>query len=159
MVILPWVPLTSLTLTRIYPHECVPVLQQTPNLAYCKLDLCEHPSLPTTWPDVTLPRLESLTLVPYSPRPEAQLRYLETFIVPALCKLHITEAILENPIDTLTSFMLKSGCSLQEMYISGERRVSRDTYSRALQSVKLSFDEEYVGQEADIANNAESDSL
>ncbi|KAJ7044671.1 hypothetical protein C8F04DRAFT_1389002 [Mycena alexandri] len=55
--------------------------------------------------------------------------------------------------------MLKSGCKLREMYISGERCISRDAYSRAFQSVKLSFDEEYVGQEADIANNAESDSL
>ncbi|KAJ7044683.1 hypothetical protein C8F04DRAFT_1069180 [Mycena alexandri] len=159
MVILPWVQLTSLTLTCIYPHECIPILQQTPNLAYCKLDLCDLPSLPTTWPDVTLPCLESLTLVPYTPRHKAQTRYLETFIVPALCKLHIAEAILENPIHTLTSFMLKSGCRLQEMYISGERRISRDTYSRAFQSVKLSFDEGYVGQEADVANNAESDSL
>ncbi|KAJ7044677.1 hypothetical protein C8F04DRAFT_593751 [Mycena alexandri] len=152
-VILPWVQLTSLTLTCIHPHECVPVLKQTPNLVYCKLHLYDHP--PTAWPDVTLPRLESLTLVPYTPGHKSQTRYLETFIVPALCKLHIKETILENPIDTLTSFMLKSGCSPQEIHISGERRVSRDAYSRAFQSVKLSFD---VGQETDIASNTESDS-
>ncbi|KAJ7044693.1 hypothetical protein C8F04DRAFT_1069204 [Mycena alexandri] len=156
MVILPWVQLTSLTFRRAYPHKCDPVLKQTPNLVYCKLHLANHP--PTTWPDVTLPCLESLSLVPASlMHPIAQTRYLETFIVPALCKLHIEETILENPIDTLTSFILKSGCRLREMYISGKRRVSREAYSQAFPSVKLSFDED-VGQVAGIASNTESDS-
>ncbi|KAJ7770641.1 hypothetical protein B0H16DRAFT_1881620 [Mycena metata] len=153
-VILPWAQLTSLTLHFVYPHECVPVLQQTSNLVYCKLRLLKNTG---PWPDVTLPRLESLALVPFN-SDNIVLGYLETLITPALRELQIDENLLdvEDPIHSLTSFISKSGCKLREMYISGTRNVSQDLYSRAFPSVRLSFDENYDGEGADATTDSDT---
>ncbi|KAJ7770642.1 hypothetical protein B0H16DRAFT_1774684 [Mycena metata] len=79
-VILPWAQLTSLTLHCVFPHECVPVLQQTSNLVDCQLYLVSSTG---PWPDVTLPRLESLTLS-YS-KPENT--YLSIFCARRACQV------------------------------------------------------------------------
>ncbi|KAJ6577818.1 hypothetical protein B0H19DRAFT_1121453 [Mycena capillaripes] len=36
---LPWAQLTALTLKRVFTHECVPILQRTPYLVHCELNL------------------------------------------------------------------------------------------------------------------------
>ncbi|KAJ7045974.1 hypothetical protein C8F04DRAFT_455711 [Mycena alexandri] len=144
-VILPWEQLTSLVLDRVYPRECLPVLQQTSTLIHCKLFLV-HERV-ADLPDVTLPHLESLTLV-NSIGDAVTLGYLQTLIVPALRELDVWEqslqlSYLQGPIDSLKSFISKSGCNLQKMTISGPRFVSRDEYSRAFPSIELSFDGQY----------------
>ncbi|KAJ7039895.1 hypothetical protein C8F04DRAFT_1085259 [Mycena alexandri] len=152
---LPWAQLTSLTLQRVFPAECNPVLQKTPNLVHCKLNLVTNIDDTRPWSVVTLPRLESLTLVPFNVFPNMVPGYLETLIVPALRELQIAERILDSPIDSLTSFISKSGCKLQGMYICWMRKVSKDAYCRAFPSVRLSFDESFVGEGADVAPSSD----
>ncbi|KAJ7149565.1 hypothetical protein C8R46DRAFT_1230245 [Mycena filopes] len=116
--LLPWSQLTSVTLNQFYPHECAPVLSRTLNLQRCQLWLVsdgenDHP------PMISLPHLTALTLTTYKrylPVPG----YLDTLLVPELRSLQVPQSFLEDdPIDTLTSFIAKSGCRLQELRITG----------------------------------------
>ncbi|KAJ7887361.1 hypothetical protein B0H13DRAFT_892216 [Mycena leptocephala] len=144
-VVLPWAQLTSLTLNRIYMDECVPILQQTSSLVRCALyfALDDPTDQSETEPDIRLPCLESLTLVAEF---DADLvpDCLKTFIVPALRSLEISERFIgPNPIESLTSFIDKSGCKLQEIYITGES-VTRALYREAFPStLKFFFEDEY----------------
>jgi hypothetical protein len=118
-VTLPWVQLTSLTLTSVYVNECVPLLQQTSNLVHCELEL--YWDSDDDEPEIVLPCLESLTLNDPYPTGRRHINYLQTFIVPALCSLEIPERFFGNdPIDSLKSFISKSGCTLQEVRITGK---------------------------------------
>ncbi|KAJ7161182.1 hypothetical protein C8R46DRAFT_1001146 [Mycena filopes] len=147
-LILPWAQLTSLQLNRVYPAECVPILQQTTNLVHCQLSLVYGGVTP--WPDVALLRLESLI---FTGRDTVK-GYLETFIVPSLRKLHIPEQYLRSPIDSLTSFMSASGCKLREVHILGRRWVTKDAYTAAFPSIQFSFKGKYRGKEPDVARDA-----
>ncbi|KAJ7151248.1 hypothetical protein C8R46DRAFT_495856 [Mycena filopes] len=150
MVILPWAQLTSLHLKRVYPSECVPVLQQTPNLIHCHLSVV--PDIEDAWPAVTLLQLESLVLLPEISAdddwdPEIAPGYLDTLVVPALRRLQIAE--IKDAIACLTSFLTKPGCDPREILISGDRSISASAYRRAFPSIQLSFDEPYVGDGQD----------
>jgi hypothetical protein len=139
-VTLPWSQLTCLTLRYAYRRECTPVLQKTTNLVHCKLYLSatvhDEPE-----PDIVLPSLESLTFYHNGDTPVTG--YLTTFIVPALCSLEVPEQFLEpNPIRSLKSFISKSGCSLQEVHITGRRTVSEDSFRLSFPMIlKFSFAE------------------
>ncbi|KAJ7161168.1 hypothetical protein C8R46DRAFT_1106672 [Mycena filopes] len=149
-IIFPLAQLTWLRLDRVYPSECAPVLQQTPNLIHCHLALVREPSFVHP-PDVKLLHLESLLLLPYGEEfwaPELS-GYLGTFVVPALRQLKTLERFLANPIDALTSFISKSGCNPREISIFGARSVSASDYRTAFPSIQLSFDGTYVGQTLD----------
>ncbi|KAJ7176294.1 hypothetical protein C8R43DRAFT_556689 [Mycena crocata] len=117
-VVLPWAQLTHVTLFDICPDECAPILQQTLNLVHCELDLSFWFSTADDQLDIhiLLPLLESLVI---KPQPSHYVEeYLETsgFVVPSLRILHVSEALLgENPIQTLASFISKSGCLLKEL--------------------------------------------
>jgi hypothetical protein len=116
-VVLPWAQLTSLTLLRVYPYECVPILQQTLSLVHCKLELFD--STNDQLNDITLPCLESLTLV--NPGREPMIHFLRILIVPALRSLEISEDFLYvSAIQSLTAFISKSGCKLEEVQITGQ---------------------------------------
>ncbi|KAJ7086306.1 hypothetical protein C8R43DRAFT_1051374 [Mycena crocata] len=153
-VILPWAQLTSLTLKSVIPRLCTPILQQTVGLVYFKLDLFVRGDIQE--PDIELPRLQTLILRPADS--DVMLGYLETFIVPALLTLQVPEAFLgEDPIRTLTSFISKSGCKLQRLYMSGEGSTTMNLYRAAFPSIPtLKFDSEPVG---DYASYTESRSL
>jgi hypothetical protein len=142
VVELPWPQLTSLTLGHVFPHQCVPILQQTPDLVHC--DLCLFPVFDETddLPDITLPRLESLTLKEQHKNATGIVGFLDSFIVSALRSLQITEELLGmNPISALTSFISKSGCELQEVHIIGERSTGQNAYRTAFPSIqRFSFD-------------------
>jgi hypothetical protein len=167
-IVLPWAQLTSLTLNRLGPDDCVPILQQTSNLVHCELSLYSwnyDDDIPL--PDVTLPYLESLTLIDRDvdgPMPG----YLNTFVVPALRSLQISESSLQpGPITSLTSFISKSGCKLQDVHITEFRVIPRYRYRRAFPSIQnFSFDPspneeesatETYSNSTDIASNASSD--
>ncbi|KAJ7161219.1 hypothetical protein C8R46DRAFT_1223525 [Mycena filopes] len=154
VVILPWAQLTSLRLDRMYPRECVPVLQQTPNLIHCHLGVLSPLDDDNDWPEVTLLHLESLVLLPFSKGdwdPEIIPGYLETFFVPALRRLHTVDLFLHksNPVDSLKSFISESGCKPQAISILLERQsITASAYRQAFPLIHISFDGRY-GEELD----------
>ncbi|KAJ6537624.1 hypothetical protein B0H19DRAFT_1316294 [Mycena capillaripes] len=135
--ILPWRQLTSMTLLRVEPRDCVPILQQTSNLVHCRLKLwtngsiVDHPG-----PDIVLAFLESLFLT--CSFGGIVKGFLNTFILPDLRALEIPGRFIEmNPIGSLESFISKSGCKLQEVRITGQ---SDKSYRDAFPSIpKFSF--------------------
>jgi hypothetical protein len=134
---LPWAQLTSLTLTMVWMHECIPILQKTSSLVHCKLELC-HTIRRSDGVEVMLPSLESLTLT--DPRsveePPMLSTHLRAFITPALCKLQIPEHFLgPDPIQSLTSFISKSGCNLAHVHIANRRSVPEISYRTAFPSI------------------------
>ncbi|KAJ7872287.1 hypothetical protein B0H14DRAFT_185831 [Mycena olivaceomarginata] len=133
---LPWVQLTSLTLTMMWLHECIPILQKTSSLVHCKLELC-HSIRHSDGVEVTLPALESLTLTDIPNVKEHLLStHLQTFITPALCKLQIPEHFLGlDPIQSLASFISKSGCNLAHVHIANRRSVPETSYRTAFPSI------------------------
>ncbi|KAF8207692.1 hypothetical protein K438DRAFT_1755126 [Mycena galopus ATCC 62051] len=140
-VILPWDQLTSLVLNSVYLHECVPILQQTSNLAHCELHIFASDA--DTIHVIDLPCLQSLVLIHPGRRRDSG-RYLESFIVPALRSLQIPEIFLgDDPIHFLTEFVSRSGSKLQEVRVTNLRLESRNMYCEALRSVhRLYFDED-----------------
>ncbi|KAJ7265346.1 hypothetical protein B0H12DRAFT_1261793 [Mycena haematopus] len=139
-VTLPWAQLTCLALNKISMHDCVPILQQIPNLIHCELALCSSPDHGSV---ITLPSLESLVLKAWpqlvaGPFPG----YLEYFITPAIRRLRVPEQFLgDEPIRSLMEYISKSGAKLQEVCITNKGSlVPRNSYHDALQSVsRLSF--------------------
>ncbi|KAJ7126665.1 hypothetical protein C8R46DRAFT_1237348 [Mycena filopes] len=120
IVQLPWAQLTSVTLSNVYPRECVVVLRQTPNLLHCDLGLIDEDAGPMEL--VTLLFLESLVLC-YDSNTSSIVGYLDTLTLPALRNLTIPEIFLgENPNDALTRFINKSGCILEELCITDEMK-------------------------------------
>ncbi|KAJ7659273.1 hypothetical protein DFH06DRAFT_438919 [Mycena polygramma] len=107
-IMLPWAQLTSLTLNRVYPHQCVPILQQSSNLKYCELVLDKDVSGGHAHiPDVTLPLLESLKFRGSG--------FLDTLITPALRRLELPERILaEHPFNRLIDFITRAKGSASE---------------------------------------------
>ncbi|KAF7334427.1 F-box domain-containing protein [Mycena venus] len=144
-VTLPWAQLTSLTLQRVYLHECVPILQQTLNILHCQLEL--FLSELTDNIDITLPRVRELTLKDPSVG-SVKVNYLQAFIVPALCTLEIPERFLGTaPIETLAAFISASGCELQEIRVTEKRgrrgEVPTTSYRTAFPAIPIfSFDRE-----------------
>ncbi|KAJ7845753.1 hypothetical protein B0H13DRAFT_2363461 [Mycena leptocephala] len=136
---LPWLQLTCLTLCYISIRECTSVLHKTTNLVHCTLSVSGTSS---SYSDIVLPSLESLTFDRNGYMPAT--RYLTAFIVPALRSLEVPERSLgPYPISSLQSFISKSGCRLQEVYLTGERTVTEDFYSVAFHSIpNFSFAEQ-----------------
>jgi hypothetical protein len=139
-IILPWTQLTSLTLVCVHPHECVPILQQTSNLVRCELHICFDPDNDQPGPDLTLPYLESLTLVDVD---DPAMGFIETFIVPALRSLRIPEEFLDaDPIESLKRFISKSGCKLEKLHIT-RQRTPQNSYRQAFPWIRnFSFNNE-----------------
>ncbi|KAJ7820797.1 hypothetical protein B0H13DRAFT_2682235 [Mycena leptocephala] len=154
-VILPWAQLTSLTLLCVYPDECVPILQQTSSLVHCKLEL--FGSTNNQLNDITLPCLESLTLI--NPGRQSVMDFLKTLIVPALCSLEIPEDFLSvNPIESLAAFISKSGCKLEEVQITGPRSVPESSYLKAFPSIRrFSFSGEESSNSSDVEDDLDSE--
>jgi hypothetical protein len=138
-VALPWAQLTSLTLNWVFPDEFVPILQQTLNLVHCELKVCGVVR-PHSGPAIRLLCLESLTLDNFNSG------CLETFIVPALLNLEISESFLNaNPIDSLALFISKSGCKLQNVHIMRGTLVTKGSYRQAFPSIQFSFGSKVEG--------------
>jgi hypothetical protein len=139
-IILPWAQLTSLTLFSVYPREYVPVLQKTLNLVHCELEVCIDEDDDQPGPDITLPYLESLAMLNLG---NPVTGFLKAFIVPALRSLKIPEEFLgPSPIDSLTGFISKSGCKLEEVQFTGPRSLPKQSYRKVFPSIpKFSFSE------------------
>ncbi|KAJ7113029.1 hypothetical protein C8R44DRAFT_856073 [Mycena epipterygia] len=131
---LPWSQLTSVTMLDVTPDECAPILTQTVNLVHCQLVMWKDGLIDP--PDIQLSCLQSLVLLKDRKRPTPLTHYLNTFIVPALRRLQVPEEFLgPSSIDTLKSFISKSGCQLQEVCITGRRSLLRASYRHAFPSI------------------------
>ncbi|KAJ7201155.1 hypothetical protein GGX14DRAFT_659346 [Mycena pura] len=113
----------TLDLEGIPYSDCTKVLQQTVNLVHCKLrppdgDEGYEISIDSGL-DTRLPRLESLELVGKRYGANSA-EYLGTLIVPVLLRLQVP--VLVDP-DSLSAFIAKAGCKLQEL------RITSPTYS------------------------------
>ncbi|KAJ7113019.1 hypothetical protein C8R44DRAFT_882055 [Mycena epipterygia] len=153
---LPWSQLTSVTLVRVTPSECAPILTQTVNLVHCQLVVFEDYIYQL---DLELPCLESLVLMKYRKRYVPLIRYLNQFIVPALRRLQVPDEFLgPSSIDMLKSFILKSGCQLQEVCITGKRSLSRASYRHAFPSIpNFTFNRELTHWEDDEESDDEEE--
>jgi hypothetical protein len=134
-------------------------LQKTINLVHCDLGLLSDDDYSEDQPpDIMFPHMESLVLRDPASDPVAD--YLHTFIVPALSILQIPESFLgPNPIDSLTSFISKSDCNLQEVRITGERSVPEASYHEAFPSIlKFSFTISTKYKSLEYVDDSDSDS-
>ncbi|KAK7055833.1 hypothetical protein R3P38DRAFT_3170493 [Favolaschia claudopus] len=115
-VILPWSQLTSLGLLRAFPEECIPILQCTPNLVHCELDIVINDDFIPE--EIQLPHLESLVITtPETEREEFAV--INGFVAPALRRLNISRYQLGmSATDTLTSLFSRSGCSLEGLRVT-----------------------------------------
>ncbi|KAJ6470277.1 hypothetical protein C8R47DRAFT_988869, partial [Mycena vitilis] len=134
---IPWSQLTSLTLIGRQAHECTIVLSHVSSLRYCELVLYELPGELPVQSDTTLPCLESLFLEPWSKHLQFPSQYILSFIVPSLRKLQGPGPALMH----IPELVSRSGCSLQEVWITGETdAVSDDVYRAVFPYIpKLSF--------------------
>ncbi|KAF8145288.1 hypothetical protein K438DRAFT_1991924 [Mycena galopus ATCC 62051] len=138
-IILPWAQLTSLALCEVFPRECTPILRHTINLVHCELGFIGGME---DIPDVTLLSLQSLTLTAWFDFivDDTMTGYLETLIVPELRHLRVPESFLGlNAIDSLASFVSKSGCKLQELCITSRKSVSYRAYQEAFPLTAVSL--------------------
>ncbi|KAJ7114565.1 hypothetical protein C8R43DRAFT_1138380 [Mycena crocata] len=107
----------SLTIVWVSWGIYTPILQQTPNLIHCLLAIYHDPD-DNVLVDVALPHLESLLLLVDDRL--ADTGYLQTLVAPALRELQVSDRCLgRNPLTSLASFVLKSGCKLQRVHITG----------------------------------------
>ncbi|KAJ7756713.1 hypothetical protein B0H14DRAFT_3599218 [Mycena olivaceomarginata] len=66
---------------------------------------------------------------------------IQIFFVHALCGLEIPERFLgRDPIDSLASFIAKSGCKLQRVGIVNRSAVSKHSYRTAFPAIRMFFD-------------------
>ncbi|KAJ6483928.1 hypothetical protein C8R45DRAFT_999748 [Mycena sanguinolenta] len=132
----PWLQLTCLTLTYAKIDKCVRILTQTPNLVQCTLVLADGP-IGVVTPDFVLPCLKSLVLETEYPHTKVG-EFLQSFIVPSLCRLKSEQRYLgEDPLITLASFISRSGCRLEEVWITEFRpsTTNRKLYRWAFSSI------------------------
>ncbi|KAF7343919.1 F-box domain-containing protein [Mycena venus] len=119
-ITLPWKQLASLTLYWVQSSQCVAILQQTVDLVHCDLDFPIARERIHTGPDITLPYLDSLVLK--NSNGGSLIGFLDTLVVPALRILHLPERFLgATPIESLKSFISKSGCTLEQVHLTGVR--------------------------------------
>ncbi|KAF7366354.1 F-box domain-containing protein [Mycena sanguinolenta] len=151
-VTLPWAQLTSLTLRDgIERSGCLAILKQTKTLVHCTLNLSEYRGFMDPDINVSLPCLKTLIFTSHGAWGESVVDFLATLIVPALIELRIPQRFLgTNPSGSLSSFISKSGCTLQELRIwtenSLECRHLRDGYREAFPSIQGIFVESESSQ-------------
>ncbi|KAJ6468669.1 hypothetical protein C8R47DRAFT_1151296 [Mycena vitilis] len=165
----PWAQLTSLKLPEAHPCRYVSILVQTRNLVHCELRiygaLLDHGNVGPE-EDIQLPRLEFLTLIHVGG--ELVKDFLPTLIVPALRNLEIPESYLApDPIASLTAFVAKSGCRLEELHLTGTISVPESSYRQAFPSLRnISFENvmddddedcESRGSSAELTSDDDSD--
>ncbi|KAJ7098453.1 hypothetical protein C8R43DRAFT_1141502 [Mycena crocata] len=94
-----------------------------------------------TDPETELPFLQSFVLIKHQ---HQQIPDLYSLIIPALRTLQILHGELgPDPVTGLASFLSKSGCTLRELHITGDRSVSSVSYWNMFPTIsKISFEKD-----------------
>ncbi|KAJ7115636.1 hypothetical protein C8R43DRAFT_1242376 [Mycena crocata] len=144
ILILPWRQLMSLALIPSLPARCTTILQQSPLLVHCEVFFWDG-NRRDRQPDVVLPFLRSLVLIKGD---TLQTPFLYSLILPALRTLQLHGSNLGcDPIRGLTLFISRSGCSLQELHITGRRSVEQVDYQSAFPNIpQLRVDQGHLPQ-------------
>ncbi|KAK7036094.1 F-box domain-containing protein [Favolaschia claudopus] len=140
--VLPWGQLTSLSFHRINPNLCLPVLRKTSNLLFCTLNFTGRIYMAYTGSGIiNLPALTSL-VIRMDGGENFATGILTDLVVPALQQLEVPESLLgRDPINLLTSFISKSGCTLRRLFITSRQmhkhkvKVKDEQYRAACPSV------------------------
>ncbi|KAJ7874464.1 hypothetical protein B0H13DRAFT_2057636, partial [Mycena leptocephala] len=147
------------------PYECTYVLEHSVNLTYCELILYGDYEATQADVGITLAHLEKLVLWKWLEEENGPTGYLETFIVPALRRLQVPDDFLlpdddlgPDAIDALHSFVSKSGCKLEEVFITGPRSRPKDSYRQAFPSINISFNSAITDWEYNKDEESKSDS-
>ncbi|KAJ6486218.1 hypothetical protein C8R47DRAFT_534130 [Mycena vitilis] len=136
-VVLPWGQLTSLTLDTLFPHECIPILQQCTNIVFCALHVFDSDG-EEPGPEIALLYLKTLVFIDL--HLEQGTEFHESFIVPALCSLDIPERYLgADPINSLKAFISKSGCKLDEVRITAAELELEHSFRNAFPLIRNFF--------------------
>ncbi|KAJ7201152.1 hypothetical protein GGX14DRAFT_659338 [Mycena pura] len=155
----PWLQLTYLCLARIHVDDCFKLLQQTVNLVHC--GICPVIDVYTTEPDLRLPRLESLELVQCDGLDVME--YLGTFIVPALLRLQVPDYDLDPDhfFHSLSAFIAKAGCKLQELHITGPPTPSSGWFARYRRKLgyipRVFYNEIFLDKECETTSDEDDD--
>ncbi|KAF7290637.1 F-box domain-containing protein [Mycena indigotica] len=150
--LLPWHQLMFIALIGQDPHRCTQVIQQTPNLVYCELSSSLSVS-DVAQPDISLPHLQRLILTVYgavSSGGAPSVNYLHSFVVPALRRLTVDEALLRvgsgSRAGQINALVDKSGCTLDELCIIDRREdgasleLEDGPWSESIRHVSLDLD-------------------
>ncbi|KAJ7914448.1 hypothetical protein B0H13DRAFT_2002711 [Mycena leptocephala] len=138
--ILPWTQLTVLVIGSIAPHECALLLNLATSLVHCGLTLSSSHALSLV-PVVPLLHLQILVLRSNQEYDDGR-GLLNTLTLPALRSLRVKEELLyPNPVATLRSLILRSGCALEKVHIFTPTATVDPCkpYRRALSMVAFSF--------------------
>ncbi|KAK7059801.1 F-box domain-containing protein [Favolaschia claudopus] len=129
---LPWSQLTSITLMWIYSEDCMSILRQTTHLVRCTLHLWIQHGPENNVVDLVLPHLETLDV---EADDTLHANFFQCLVAPALHHLRLPEHLLQpNIIESLNSFISRSGCHLDELKIT-TGSVSRNAYRNAFPAI------------------------
>ncbi|KAK7014261.1 F-box domain-containing protein [Favolaschia claudopus] len=147
---LPWSQLTSLTLRCLTTRHCREILRQASHLIRCNLyfagDMIPNEQNQDQDLHIELLRLETLT---FEPRSRCDGDFFRCLVTPALLSLQLSEPSLglasesdSFVVDSLASFISKSGCQLRELKVTNTH-VNENVYREAFPSIPIiSVDEE-----------------
>ncbi|KAK7017599.1 F-box domain-containing protein [Favolaschia claudopus] len=114
-IVLPWTQLTTLSMHDITLDNCEDILRQASNLLECNLDLF----VDEVASDVYMTNV------------------LDSFTLPALSRLQIVEGDLgDYPISAITTFISRSGCKLQQLWITDANLDTARSYVAAFPSIE-----------------------
>nr|GAT45764.1 predicted protein [Mycena chlorophos] len=118
----PWNQLHSLALTSFAFQTCYRILQYTPNLSFCWLEIPANAS--TNTGSIWLPHLKALVLeISLPPLPDV---FLDMFTLPALERLQTETHLLQwNLRDQLQGLLERSRYGLKELRIVAESTVMK----------------------------------
>ncbi|KAK7017600.1 F-box domain-containing protein [Favolaschia claudopus] len=134
-IALPWTQLDTLSLYDITLPNCEDVLRQVTNLVHLTLDLYVDDDAQdfVIQPAITLPHLKSFK----ADGERNMKRLLDSFVLPSLLQLDVAEDYLgKDPIASLTTFILRSGCKLEKLYVTYADSLSNTPYLPTFASVE-----------------------
>ncbi|KAK7022296.1 F-box domain-containing protein [Favolaschia claudopus] len=137
-LILPWSQLTRLSLSCMYPADCISILRQTMTLVTCNLEIWIEPIPHNQLVDIPLLHLETLVFELSS---DVCVDFMQLLVTPSLRRLELHEDYLgwddkgSDPTAALKSFISKSGCMLDDLRVT-TASITEDAYRTAFPSIQ-----------------------